>query len=54
MRKHIFASYKTTTMKRAGAITRRPSRAHLRCTAAADGRFQGGHRKQTNAVECFF
>ena len=35
-----------------GAITRRPSRLYQRCTAAKDGKLQGGLREQSNAVEC--
>ena len=43
--------YETTIMKGAKAITRRPSTAHPRCAAKADGQFQRGHFSQKNAVE---
>ena len=36
----------------AAAITMRSWPPHQRCTAAKDGKFQGGHGKQTHAVEC--
>jgi hypothetical protein len=36
---------------RAAAITRSPSPLYQRCTAAKDGKFQGCHPKQSNAVE---
>ena len=36
---------------RGGAITRSPSPLYQRCTAAKDGKFQGGLWQQTNAVE---
>ena len=35
-----------------GAITRCPSQLYQRCTAAKDGKFQGGQSVQRNAVEC--
>jgi hypothetical protein len=35
-----------------GAITLRPSPVYQRCTAAKDGKLEGCHREQTNAVEC--
>ena len=34
-----------------GAITYRPSPLYQRCTAAKDGKFQGGLVQQSNAVE---
>jgi hypothetical protein len=37
---------------RAAAITRRSSPLYQRCTAAKDGKLQGGLREQNNAVEC--
>jgi hypothetical protein len=40
-----------TIIMEGGAITRRPSPPHQRCTAAKDGQLQGGLRQQTNAVE---
>ena len=36
----------------AKAITRSASPLYQRCTAAKDGKLQGGHLEQTNAVEC--
>ena len=39
---------------RVAAITLGPSPPNQSCTAAKDGKFQGDHDKQTNAVECFF
>jgi hypothetical protein len=39
------------TKKRGGAITRRPSPLHQRCTAAKDGIFQGDHLKQSQAED---
>jgi hypothetical protein len=35
-----------------GAITICPSQLYQRCTAAKDGKFQGGQSVQRNAVEC--
>jgi hypothetical protein len=34
------------------AITLRPSPLYQRCTAAKDGKLQGGLREQRDAVEC--
>jgi hypothetical protein len=34
-----------------GVITIGPTDANQRCTAAKDGKLQGGHCEQTNAVE---
>jgi hypothetical protein len=48
---------KTTTtitiiiITRAAAITCSPSRSHQRCTAAKDGKFEGGLLEQRYAVE---
>ncbi len=42
---------KTITLIRAVAITRRPSLPHQRCTAAKNGKLQGGLREQPDAVE---
>jgi hypothetical protein len=39
-------------IKRAEAITFVLLPPNLRCTAAADGKFQGGLFQQRNAVEC--
>jgi hypothetical protein len=41
----------TTTSTAAAAITLSSSPAHQRCTASKDGKFQGGHFQQINAVE---
>jgi hypothetical protein len=46
-----FRFIKTTIIKRAAAITRCPPPPHQRYTAAKDGKFQGCHPKQSNAVE---
>ena len=49
-----FRFIKTITIiikKRGGTITCWPSPPHQRCTAAKDGKFQGGLLEQTNAVE---
>ncbi len=35
-----------------GGNTIAPSPLYQRCTAAKDGKLQGGHTKQTDAVEC--
>jgi hypothetical protein len=41
---------KTITIIRGGVITRWSSPPHQRCTAAKDGKLQGGLHQQTNAV----
>ncbi len=47
-----FRFTKTIIIIRGGVITRRPSHPHQRCTAAKDGKLQGGLLEQTDAVEC--
>ena len=47
-----FRFIKIIIIIRAAAITRRPSPAHQRCTAAKDGKLQGVPFQQTDAVEC--
>jgi hypothetical protein len=48
-----FRFIKTITIIKEGASTSSlsPSPLYQRCTAAKDGKFQGGHSEQTNAVE---
>ena len=38
---------------RGGVFTLCPPPPHQRCTAAKDGKLQGGLLEQTDAVECF-
>ena len=47
-----FRFIKTILILRAEAITGSHSPPHQRCTAAKDGKLQGGHRKQRDAVGC--
>jgi hypothetical protein len=49
-KKTAFCFIKTIIITR--AITRRPSPAHQRCTAANDGKLQVGQTKQRYAMEC--
>ena len=46
-----FRFIKTIITMRGGVITVGPSPLYQRCTAAKDGKFQGGLLEQTNAVE---
>jgi hypothetical protein len=46
-----FHFIKTIIIKRV-AITCSPSPLNQRCTAAKDGKFQGGLRQQTKSAEC--
>ena len=46
-----FRSIKTIINK-GGAITCGPSHLYQRCTAAKDGKLQGGRGEQSDAVEC--
>ena len=45
-----FRFIKTIIMIIRGVITSGPSPLYQRCTAAKDGKLQGGHCQQTNAV----
>ena len=47
-----FRFIKTITTIRGGAITRCSSPLYQRCTAAREGKLQGGHIQQSNAMEC--
>jgi hypothetical protein len=47
-----FRFIKTITMIIRAAITRSPSPLYQRCTAAKDGKLQGGHGEQADAVGC--
>ena len=47
-----FRFIKTIIKIKGGAITGSPSPLYQRCTAAKDGKLQGGLRQQTHAVEC--
>ena len=46
-----FCFIESIIMTTAAEITRSPSPLYQRCTAAKDGKCQGGLREQTNAVE---
>ena len=50
-----FRFIKTITIIKEGASTSSlsPSPLYQRCTAAKDGKLQGGHREQSDAVESF-
>ncbi len=50
--KKEFRFIKPITIIRGGNLTPSPSPLYLRCTAAKDGKLQGGLLKQRNAVEC--